>query len=287
MDKQRVVIYGPHQSAYELVMQLKYVFDVVAYVDTGIKELPDNAVGWNGLPIYSEAAKLREVNFDFIFVIASDFTSCKKELCDLLGVNQEKIIDMVSGHQPGKFKLFLCLANEIYRHNVKGAAVELGVDRGDTAKYLNLFFNDRALYLFDTFEGFAQQDLEFERSFSPVSDGVAHAYHNRTTVNDVLSKMYFREKCVVKKGIFPDSLDGLEDTFSFVHIDCDLAKPVMAAIQYFYPRLSPGGYICIHDYYNILFPLVRQVVRQFSAALKGPYVPVPAFGGVVFCKPPN
>ena len=39
---------------------------------------------------------------------------------------------------------------------------ELGVYRGEFAKEINKVFPDRTLYLFDTFEGFAEQDCDTE-----------------------------------------------------------------------------------------------------------------------------
>ena len=41
---------------------------------------------------------------------------------------------------------------------------ECGVFRGDCTKFINLFFPDRTLYLFDTFGGFEKSDIEYEIS---------------------------------------------------------------------------------------------------------------------------
>jgi O-methyltransferase len=53
-------------------------------------------------------------------------------------------------------------AYEIYANNIKGNVAELGVFRGDFAKFINMSFPDRKLYLFDTFEGFDKKDIEVE-----------------------------------------------------------------------------------------------------------------------------
>lgn len=53
----------------------------------------------------------------------------------------------------------------MFQGNLKGACAELGVFRGDTAKFINEFF-DTTLYLLDTFEGFSQKDMEKEEQFS-------------------------------------------------------------------------------------------------------------------------
>jgi O-methyltransferase len=51
-------------------------------------------------------------------------------------------------------------------------------------------------------------------------------------------------------GRFPGSLSTtrISDRFAIVHLDCDLYQPTAAALDFFYPRLSPGGLFFLHDY---------------------------------------
>src|SRR5438309_71481 len=58
--------------------------------------------------------------------------------------------------------LELC-SEEIANNAVAGSVAEIGVYKGDFAKRLNVLFSDRALYLFDTFEGFSKKDVEIEK----------------------------------------------------------------------------------------------------------------------------
>ena len=46
---------------------------------------------------------------------------------------------------------------------VEGNVAELGCYRGDTSWQLNVLMPDRKLYLFDTFEGFDERDVDMER----------------------------------------------------------------------------------------------------------------------------
>jgi Macrocin-O-methyltransferase (TylF) len=56
---------------------------------------------------------------------------------------------------------------------------------------------------------------------------------------------------VLRPGYVPDTLAGLEDErFAFVLLDLDLLEPTRASLEFFYPRLSPGGYLVMHDYNN-------------------------------------
>jgi O-methyltransferase len=124
---------------------------------------------------------------------------------------------------------------------VEGAIAELGVWRGDMTRFLHALAPERTYYLFDTFEGFPQQDLE---------PGVGE--DNRfqdTSLDFVLGRLHSTENIVVRQGYVPDTLAGLEDEkFAFVLLDLDLHPPTVAGLEFFYPRMSAGGYIVIHDY---------------------------------------
>lgn len=174
------------------------------------------------------------------------------------------------------------VAEEIYSANVPGATAELGVYKGQFAKYINKLFPDRKLYLFDTFEGFNEKDVKIEVS-NQFSKGDQN--FSDTSVERVLEKMEFRENCIVRKGWFPESLDGLEETFCFVSLDADLYKPIFDGLEYFYPRLSKGGYIFIHDYNNKGYEGTKSAVKEFREKYGVPYTPMSdTWGSVIISK---
>ena len=173
-------------------------------------------------------------------------------------------------------------AQEIYEKGVQGNIAEVGVYQGRFAKYLNAAFPDRTLYLFDTFEGFHATDVavEKEQSFSGGNQDFS-----ATSATQVLASMPHKDKCVVKRGWFPQSLGGLEDTFCFVSLDADLYKPIYDGLEYFYPRLSKGGYIFVHDYNNKGYEGAKAAVREYTAKMGISYTPVSdAWGSVIIAK---
>lgn len=167
-------------------------------------------------------------------------------------------------------------AREIYSNNIKGNTAELGVYKGDFAKYINKIFPDRKLYLFDTFEGFDNRDVktEIDKSFSTGKQDFAD-----TSVEHVLSKMENRSNCIIKKGFFPESAQGVDDTFCFVSIDADLYDPIYNGLDFFYPKLSPGGYIFVHDFNNEEYKGARKAVIEYCQKFNCSYVPVGDTGG--------
>jgi len=51
--------------------------------------------------------------------------------------------------------------------------------------------------------------------------------------------------------------------FQFVHLDLDLYRSTLAGLEFFYPRLLPGGVIVSHDYGDLTVPGVRQAFDDF------------------------
>ncbi len=181
----------------------------------------------------------------------------------------------------------LCrMADRLESGAVAGAIGELGVYRGFTARKLNALFPRRPLYLFDTFEGFSARDIKEEtaRSCSFAREGE----FSDTSEQLVLSLLPFPEQAVIRKGFFPDTAEGLEHmTYALVSLDADLYAPILAGLRYFYPRLSPGGMILLHDYNNGRFRGVRQAADEYEAEA-GPLSLVPLcdlHGTAVIVKP--
>lgn len=175
------------------------------------------------------------------------------------------------------------LAQEIRQNKVPGACAELGVFQGDFACEISKLLPERKIYLYDTFEGFAAQDLTTEqaRKFSLADECFAN-----TDIALVRAKMPHINQCVFRKGIFPQSAqqDG-QERFCLVSLDADLYEPLYAGLKFFYERLSPGGYILVHDYGNPRYKGAAQAVRTFAREYKQNFVPLcDHLGSVVFTK---
>ena len=160
-----------------------------------------------------------------------------------------------------RIKTFEMLVQEIEKHKVTGQMAELGVFRGDFAQYINSAFSKRKLYLFDTFSGFDEEELK--RDVPAGAENEVREIYKNTSINTVMEKMKFKENIVLKIGLFPDSLSGLEDEFALVSLDCDWEELIYQGLVYFYPRLSQGGYIMIHDY-NCRLKCAAKAIERFE-----------------------
>ena len=178
---------------------------------------------------------------DHVIVGVDTGTSlCLQDMHSLL----EKDVDYV------RYQTFQLVVEEIRKRNLPGSVAEAGVFRGDFAQYINCAFPGKHLYLFDSFEGFAKQESEQEKSNKQTTTAMIEA-HKNASIEVVMSKMINREMADIRKGFIPETFAGLEEeTYCFVSLDVDFGESILAGLRYFYPRLVSGGYIFVHDYHN-------------------------------------
>jgi O-methyltransferase len=146
------------------------------------------------------------------------------------------------------------------RDRIPGSFAEVGVYRGESARILHRMDSSRPFHLFDTFEGFRKADLSAERGDAATYTPMHFA---DTNVPEVLKRIGGNRNILIHKGDFPEkSGEASGERFALVHLDADLYKPTRAALEFFYPRLSPGGVIMVHDY-NHRWEGVRKAVDEF------------------------
>lgn len=122
-----------------------------------------------------------------------------------------------------------------------GVFAEVGVFRGASAKLICEAKSETELHLFDTFEGLPDQihstDARFKKKMFAADEQKV-----RMRLNEY-SNVSFHV------GLFPETAQSIKDQmFSFVHLDVDLYEVTKAALDFFYPRMLPGGRILSHDY---------------------------------------
>ncbi|MDP8240461.1 MAG: TylF/MycF/NovP-related O-methyltransferase [Candidatus Hatepunaea meridiana] len=151
--------------------------------------------------------------------------------------------DMVMNYNDySRFATIALAVQRIQNEQIDGSMAEAGVFQGETSKIIHHLAPDRAYYLFDTFEGFPEQDLEHNQSDTRFKN---------TSVDLVTKNIGTSDNIFIGKGYVPDTFNGLEnEKFAFVLLDLDLYEPTLASLEFFYPRMSSGGFIIVHDYNN-------------------------------------
>jgi SAM-dependent methyltransferase len=179
-----------------------------------------------------------------------------------------------------RFYFFNLILDQVLKEQLAGDVAELGVYKGNTAFLLTKLVNllGRTVYLFDTFEGFSSNDLcGIDANKLPEFADTSLA-SVRALIGD--------ENVRFIKGRFPASADLVEPNLSFclVHLDCDLYVPFRAALDYFYPRLVPGGFLIMHDYLGLYWDGVEKAVDEFFADKPEKVVPIPDKSGTVVIR---
>jgi O-methyltransferase len=153
--------------------------------------------------------------------------------------------------------VFYTLALDATRR-CSGEVAECGVYKGGTAKILAQLVPDRPVYLFDTFAGMPEID--------PSHDLVAAGDFGDTDIDSVRRYLADHKNVTCVQGLIPGSLDVIRDrTFAFVHIDLDIYAAILAACEFFYPRMQPGGILLFDDYGHPHCPGARDAVDEFFA----------------------
>jgi len=181
-------------------------------------------------------------------------------------------------HDKVRFYTFWFQIERLKKNNVKGAFAEVGVYKGETARIIHLMDNSRTFYLFDTFFGFNNKDLESEQSSDEKYTTQNFA---DTNIDSVKSLVNGNQNLIYCQGYFPETVVNIKDAqFAFVHLDADLYKPTLAALLYFYPLLSPEGVIMVHDY-NHNWDGIKRAVDEFVSTIPESIVEVADWTGSV------
>ena len=179
---------------------------------------------------------------------------------------------------------FILNCKQVIADQIPGQFAELGVWRGNTAAVLAHYAarSGRRVQLFDTFEGFDEKDIrEFEKKACTPGEF-------RDTSIELVKEVIGADAavCDFVKGRFPMSLMDVHraSTYAIVSLDCDLYEPMIAGLNFFYPRTSNGGIFFLHDYSSLYWPGSKQAIDEFCKATGEHIVLMPDKSGSAFLR---
>ena len=142
---------------------------------------------------------------------------------------------------------------------LSGDYAECGVWRGEVAQYIyQRMASDCSLWLFDSFLGHPEP--------GPFDDEKAHpkGRYADTTMEAV------REKCptaIIIPGWLPYSLDiARHAMFRFVRVDVDHYAATKGVLEFFLPRMVPGGIMEFDDYNHEECPGATKAINEIIGA---------------------
>jgi O-methyltransferase len=153
--------------------------------------------------------------------------------------------------------------------DVPGDTAECGVWTGGSSWFIckNFEGTGRTHHGFDSFDGLSEPDQHDGEYWRPGDLSTPEAAA-RQTLQGFSFMLY--------EGWIPERFDEVADTtFCFVHVDVDLYQPTRDSIEFFYPRVAPGGIMLFDDYGSRLCPGARRAVDDAMAERPEPLVHVP------------
>ncbi len=256
----RVLVFGATKSVIKWYERIeKQGNEIVALIDNDEKKIGGEIYGKKVI----SPSEIVDYEYDSIMIIStSALRSIWNQLLDM-GIESNRIDDSFVRHKVVAREYFVRdFASIVEGYDIAGCVAEAGVFQGEFAAILNECFPNRTLYLFDTFEGFDEKDVyvDNKEGFSNIEAGNL----GNTSVDMVMSKMKNPNRVIICKGYFPETAVRIEEQFAFVNIDFDLYQPTKNGLLYFWPRMSKGGIILIHDYFAESYFGIKKAVDDFA-----------------------
>jgi hypothetical protein len=168
---------------------------------------------------------------------------------------------------------------------VEGDFVECGVDTGMLSlaicEWLDFNRQDRDFWLFDTFNGIPEQQM------TPAErDGIG-GWHNRESYEECfdLARSNFSPfpRCRLVRGTVPDTLMAFPEhrRVAYLSIDMNIVLPEIAAIEFFWDRIVPGGIVLLDDYGWSTHTAQKAAFDAFAARAGVQILSVPTGQGIM------
>jgi predicted O-methyltransferase YrrM len=152
-------------------------------------------------------------------------------------------------------RLYVLYSIAKQQRSLGGDFAECGVFAGMSVFFTAGFCNARYVAL-DSFEGLSK----------PVkNDGEHFSEFDLRAPIEVAQKTLNRfENVYLIKGWIPESFNELEESeYSFVNIDVDLYEPTKDSIEYFWPKVMPGGVLICDDYGSEKTPGAKIAIDEY------------------------
>ena len=154
--------------------------------------------------------------------------------------------------------------------SIEGDIAECGVFRGATLVPMAVHLKQRGcgkrLFGFDSFEGYDSSIMLDMSMHAPDEPGKRVGAFSNTSTSVVMGKLrrFGADNVTLIPGYFHDSLPRCADhRFSLVHLDLGIYQAYKECLEFFYPRMSPGGIILANDYDKPPWPGCKKAVDEF------------------------
>jgi O-methyltransferase len=220
--------------------------------------------------LYNEDGITTRLNHDFVsepkFVEAYSAAKASGEMC------------------PGPWRVHVALWAATVGSKLEGDFVECGVNNASLSSailtYLPWQKLNKQFHLFDTWAGLDPQ-LVSEREKKLGADKWQGSYRDIfETVKANLSKF---ERIALYRGSVPGTLSQCDaQKVCYLSLDMNCMQPEIAALEHFWPKMSPGAIAVLDDYgWNDQHIVQKEAFDRFAAAHDRTILSLPTGQGVL------
>lgn len=186
----------------------------------------------------------------------------------------------VTGGAHIEFRAYVCCWAASQAIKLPGDFVECGVNEGllslTVCHYLDFNSLDKSFYLFDTYQGIPADQITARERRRATQHKYSECYE-RTK-----EKFASFPKATLVRGKIPETLQTVQiDKVSYLSIDMNIAKPERDAIDFFWPKLSPGGIVILDDYAFAGYEAQHEVMDDFAAKVGTRILTLPTGQGML------
>ena len=166
-----------------------------------------------------------------------------------------------------------------------GDFVECGVNRGflssSIMSYVDWSSYDKSFYLMDTFCGIDERYIAEDESNKNIMDRNDNDMYVKTA-EKVIENFSEWKNVEVVVGAIPDTLEMVKtDKIAYLHIDMNCAPPEVAALNYFWDKVVPGGFILFDDYAFKGYEVQKKAIDEVALSKNVSILSLPTGQGLI------
>lgn len=168
--------------------------------------------------------------------------------------------------------------------NIEGDFVECGTNKGGFARaileYIDFTGLGKMFYLLDTFEGLVEELMTEKEKEGGRKESFSNAY--KYCYDEVVKTFEAFPFVKIIKGIVPDTLEKVKsDKIAFLSIDMNSVVPEIAALNFFWDKLSTGGIIVLDDYAYVTYNVQYEAHNKWAAEKGIEILTIPTGQGLI------
>lgn len=165
-----------------------------------------------------------------------------------------------------------------------GSFVECGVNTGiyslAACNYIDFNSTGKDFFLFDTFNGIPEEQMTERERDVRIKENEEYFEECYDTVRRNFEPF---PRAILVRGTVPDTLGSVAiDKVCYLSIDMNIAKPEIAAIEFFWDKLVRGAPVLLDDYGWLHYSLQKEEMDAFASRKGIKILTMPTGQGLIF-----